>query len=55
MKIEMTYKKSTKNTYVFEEVNPDRVPTMYIKKTAFSDAYPGSVPNKITVTIDVNN
>ena len=48
MQVEMTYKKSTKNTYVFEEVNPDRVPTLYIKKTAFTEQ-----PNKITVTIEV--
>lgn len=48
MKVEMTYSKSTKNTYVFTEDNPDRVPTLYIKKTAFE-----TQPEKITVTIEV--
>ena len=45
MKIKMQYKKSTKNTHVFEEINEDdtlmkdaqaSIPSLYIRKQAFS-------------------
>ena len=49
MKIKMQYKKSTKNTYVFEAQDSE-VPSLYIKKTAF-DKQPAS----ITVTIEVSD
>ena len=47
MQIEMTYKKSTKNTYVFVAEGTE-VPTLYIQKSAFAEQ-----PAKILVTVEV--
>lgn len=47
MKIEMTYKKATKNTYVFEATGT-AVPALYVQKSAFDEQ-----PSKITVTVEV--
>lgn len=43
----MTYKKSTKNTYVFE-ANGSAVPTLYVQKSEFEKQ-----PWKIVVTVEV--
>ena len=50
IKIEMTFKKSTKGTHVYEA--PDsNVPSIYIRK----DAFPVSVPEHIFLTIEDDN
>jgi len=55
MKIKMQYKKSTKNTHVFEEINEDdtlmkdveaSIPSLYIRKRAFNN-----VPTTIHVEV----
>ena len=49
MKIEMSYKKSTKGTHVYESSKPDTpVPTLYIRKSAFTK----DAPPSITVVIE---
>ena len=45
MQIEMTYKKSTKNTYVFEATGT-AIPTLYIQKNEFEKQ-----PSRIVVTV----
>jgi hypothetical protein len=50
MQLHLTYKKSTKGTHVYEDVeseNPE-VPTIYIRKYALPDEPPAA----ITLTID---
>jgi len=60
MKVLMTYRKSTKNTHVFDEIEEDGstrdstfalIPTLYIRKLAFKNS---SVPVRITVTVEVD-
>ena len=53
MKVQMAFRKTTKNTYVFDEVKavdsaPSVVPTLYIRKEAFNEC-----PLKIEITIEV--
>ena len=59
MKIRMKFKKATKNTFVFEEINNQgeqvdsalaRIPSLYIRKSALSG--PAQI---ITVTVEVEN
>jgi len=48
--IEMKYKKSTKNTHVFESTDDnDPIPTLYIKRDAFTDNV--DLPKVLKVTI----
>jgi hypothetical protein len=47
MRVKMTFKKATKNTYVFE-ANGTCVPTLYIQKLAFEKQ-----PKVIFVNIEV--
>lgn len=47
MQIEMTYKKSTKNTYVFE-AKDTAIPTLYIQKAEFEKQ-----PKTILVSVQV--
>lgn len=50
MKIEMSWKKETKNTHVYENLEEDSpVQTLYIMKSAFKDH---EAPNEISVTIE---
>ncbi len=59
MKIRMKYKKSTKNTFVFEEIVPEdegelkyvsSIPSLYIRKAALKG--PAQI---ISVTVEVEN
>ncbi len=59
MKIRMKYKKSTKNTFVFNEIDAmgnevksinAKIPSLYIRKTALKG--PAQI---ITVTVEVEN
>lgn len=52
----MKHKKDTKNTYVYEEVESNgdtlpKIPSLYIRKTAFN----GTPPDNISVTIEVTH
>lgn len=58
MKVLMKYRKSTKGTYVFNEVLEDgrepalehtKIPSLYIRRSAF----PGEPPRSIAVTVEV--
>ena len=51
MKVEMTYKKETPGTYVYQEVEKGeqpKIPTLYIRKSAFPNKTPDT---SITVTV----
>lgn len=48
--LEMTFKKSTKNTHVYEaDFEGAEIPTLYIKR----DSMPKAVPKNITITVDM--
>ena len=47
MTVEMTYKKSTKNTYVFV-AEGTAIPTLYIQKSEF-DEQPKTISVEVTV------
>jgi len=59
MKIQMTLRKQTKGTFVYEEISNDlavelAVPTLYIRKDAMAQLIgTGTIPNEITVTVTV--
>ena len=49
-KDELTFKKETKGTFVYESIKEDApVPTLYIRKHAFKEGK----PDKLTITIEV--
>ena len=60
MKVQMKYKKSTKNTHVFEEVLPEsqdllppllKIPTLYVRKSAFRANRQGVAPQTLQVEV----
>lgn len=56
--ITMRYKKSTKGTHVYEEVDNNQeaevavIPTIYIKKSLFGTKYPKTISLTITTLED---
>ena len=53
----MRYKKSTVNTYVYEEIDNNgdttpKIPTLYIRKSAFIG---NTFPKNISITIEVDH
>ena len=49
MKLKLQYKKSTKGTHVFGNDEPEApIPTLYIKRSAFS----GELPKTLILTIE---
>lgn len=51
-KDELTFKKETKGTFVYESIKEDApVPTLYVRKHAFPDK--DNKPDKITITLEV--
>lgn len=53
LKLKLYYKKSTKNTYVFGNDEPEApIPNVYIKRSVFS----GDIPQTIILTVeDIKN
>ena len=50
MKLKMTYKKSTKNTHVYEDTSENSpLPTLYVKRGVLQ---PSDKPEAITVTVE---
>jgi len=52
MDIDLTFRKSTKNTYVYSDDAEDApIPSVYIKKSAFPE---GEAPVSITLTLSID-
>ena len=53
----MKYKKSTINTFVYEEIDNNgseavsKIPSLYIRKAAFN----GNAPERICVTVEIDH
>lgn len=51
MKINLFWKKETKNTHVYEDTSDEAfIPTLYIRKEAFKEH--GEAPEEIQITVE---